>query len=304
MSIIVRDEADIIAHNIEYHRRMGVDRFIVIDHRSVDGTTEILRHFESEGILTLIRKGREIYPELLWTNALIRKAWRMHGHVWHIGNDADEFYIPPAGHTLKTYLETQIAERALGVARGNVIFSQEAIAEHGWREAPAYVSTKGVKEGHSIADPAVVLELPQTYYHVKGKVTFQPATFRTASVGCHRVVLRPRARPAACDLKILHFPARSIEESVRSAVRLGTSVTTHHKTANSSGRYRRWLKMAGAGVADQQIYDEILPNDARLQRDAAAGLLVPFEYPEALRAVLALTPQDIVSAPAALPAQV
>jgi len=42
MSILVRDEANIIEANIRHHAASGVSSFIVTDNGSVDGTRELL----------------------------------------------------------------------------------------------------------------------------------------------------------------------------------------------------------------------------------------------------------------------
>ena len=42
MTILVKDEADIIEANIRTHAKLGVDAFAVMDNNSSDGTREIL----------------------------------------------------------------------------------------------------------------------------------------------------------------------------------------------------------------------------------------------------------------------
>ena len=49
MTLVVRDEADILDAQIAYHLNAGVDFVIAIDHRSVDGTTEILESYARAG---------------------------------------------------------------------------------------------------------------------------------------------------------------------------------------------------------------------------------------------------------------
>lgn len=45
MTLVVRDEVDIVGHQIAYHLSAGVDFVLAIDHGSKDGTTEILESF-------------------------------------------------------------------------------------------------------------------------------------------------------------------------------------------------------------------------------------------------------------------
>ena len=56
MAMKVRDEDDVLEHNLRYHRAQGVDHFIVTDNGSTDGTPEILRRYEAAGVLTLIQE--------------------------------------------------------------------------------------------------------------------------------------------------------------------------------------------------------------------------------------------------------
>ena len=51
MTMMVRDEADVIRAALEHHRAQGIDRMIVTDNGSVDGTLEILQQYEAEGFV-------------------------------------------------------------------------------------------------------------------------------------------------------------------------------------------------------------------------------------------------------------
>lgn len=94
MTLLVRDEQDIIQHNIEFHRSQGIDFFIVTDHLSNDGTSEILRQYEREGVVHYIREDDEKYDQGAWVTRMARLAYCDYKADWVINNDADEFWWP------------------------------------------------------------------------------------------------------------------------------------------------------------------------------------------------------------------
>ena len=62
MTLLVHDEVDIVRDQIAFHLAAGVDFVIATDHRSSDGTTEILEAFAREGRLRLLRERRRDGP--------------------------------------------------------------------------------------------------------------------------------------------------------------------------------------------------------------------------------------------------
>src|SRR6476620_9742296 len=95
-TLVVRDEADIVGEQIEYHLNAGVDFVIASDHESVDGTTEILEQYAREGHLRLIRVQGEMHDGP-WRTNMARLAATEHGADWVINTDADEFWMPRRG---------------------------------------------------------------------------------------------------------------------------------------------------------------------------------------------------------------
>ena len=45
MTLLVRDEEDILRENIDFHLKQGVDHFIVTDNLSLDSTSEVVKLF-------------------------------------------------------------------------------------------------------------------------------------------------------------------------------------------------------------------------------------------------------------------
>ncbi len=48
MTLLVRDERDIVEQHLAFHLAAGVDFVIVTDHASTDGTQEVLAGYERE----------------------------------------------------------------------------------------------------------------------------------------------------------------------------------------------------------------------------------------------------------------
>jgi Glycosyl transferase family 2 len=97
MTLLVRDEADIIAANIEFHLAQGVDFIIATDNLSEDGTTGILNNFERKGVLHYIRETDDDYAQHRWVTRMARLARTRFGADWVINNDEAALLLPYRG---------------------------------------------------------------------------------------------------------------------------------------------------------------------------------------------------------------
>lgn len=94
MTLMVRDEADIVAAMIEHHLDQGVDLIIATDNASQDGTREILAKYEALGVLELHDDPRHNKQQAEVVTKMARRAVDEHGASWVINADADEFWVP------------------------------------------------------------------------------------------------------------------------------------------------------------------------------------------------------------------
>ena len=105
MTLLVRDESDIIRDNLNYHLSRGVDFFVITDNRSIDGTREIVEEYERQGVAEVIDEPEDNYKQAEWVTRMARLAYTKHKADWVINSDADEFWWPHH-ENLKTSLET------------------------------------------------------------------------------------------------------------------------------------------------------------------------------------------------------
>ena len=107
MTLLVRDEEDIIEANLDYHLNRGVDFVIVTDNDSTDATPELLDRYVRQGVVHVIReterpRSRDRWQrcQALWVTRMARLAATDFEADWVINADADEFWWPKIG-TLK-----------------------------------------------------------------------------------------------------------------------------------------------------------------------------------------------------------
>jgi hypothetical protein len=121
LTLLVRDEADIIDAQMAYHLAQGVDFILVTDNRSTDGTTEILRRYERAGKARLILEPDDDYAQGKWVTRMARMACVEHGADWVINSDADEFWWPQSGDLRSTLASLPPEAGMLKVPRVNFI---------------------------------------------------------------------------------------------------------------------------------------------------------------------------------------
>lgn len=103
LTLLAKNEADVVDANVSYHLNAGVDFIVATDNGSTDGTLEILERYERLGVLELIREPSSDFQQGAWVTRMARLASER-GADWVINADADEFWWPRAGN-LKEALE-------------------------------------------------------------------------------------------------------------------------------------------------------------------------------------------------------
>ena len=92
MTLLVRDEEDILVYNICHHLNQGVDFIVAIDNGSTDGTVDILKKYQKKGVLSYSIINKHTYEQDVWVSQMAKEAVEKQGatHLFHC--DADEFW--------------------------------------------------------------------------------------------------------------------------------------------------------------------------------------------------------------------
>jgi hypothetical protein len=205
LTLVVRDEADILGANLDYHLAQGVDIILVIDHGSSDGTSEILRDYEQTGRLRSFRDEARPHDQASRVNRLVAVAAEDHAADWIIHGDADEFWIPAVGSLRDVFAAIPERYGYIQVARHNFLPSDE--------------------NGHPFHQRMVIrhrrsLNLRGTT--LEPKVAQRPTAGGTVVHGNHDLEAPVLERaPDIGAVEVLHFPLRSFEQFERKVVKIG-----------------------------------------------------------------------------------
>ena len=205
MTLLVRDEADVVDAQLAYHLHAGVDHVIATDNASSDGTTAILERYERAGHLRLLREPGDDMRQAEWVTRMARLAAAEHGADWVVHADADEFWWPRGG-SLKDVLATVPAR--YGVVRGC------------WRhfvprpdDAASFAERMTVR----LAAPAHP-GAKETVFHAHQKVAHRAHPEVEIEAGNHNAEA-PGLEPLRAwhPLEVLHFSFRSAAQLERKA---------------------------------------------------------------------------------------
>lgn len=112
MTLLVKNEEDILEENLIFHKAMGVDGFIVTDNNSTDKTPIILKKYWEKGwIKEIILERGDNYMQAVWVDRMICIAKDKYKADWIINADADEFW----------YCKSENLKEEIARSRANVL---------------------------------------------------------------------------------------------------------------------------------------------------------------------------------------
>ncbi|MGA8535650.1 MAG: glycosyltransferase family 2 protein [Candidatus Tumulicola sp.] len=226
----VIDEADVVEHFVEYHLSLGVDALVATDLGSTDGTLDVLKKYELQGILHLTRLASpELFDEhngVDW----VTTARAAFGAQWCLFADPDEFLVLPDGDAAD-YLSSAPAP-IMGLPKYNVLpergktgkvkhFSEFSMLV---RQPLEFHYDLKLKMRYQPSYDATVRALlsdypPEILRAVQPKVVARADVIKSMVPGCHNVIPQDPATSYRREDRayVAHFPVRSLAQFQRKA---------------------------------------------------------------------------------------
>jgi hypothetical protein len=256
MTLLARDEADIVDAQIDYHLNAGVDFVIATDNLSEDGTTDILESYANTGQLHLIREDGEYLRQADWITRMGQLAATEFGADWVIHSDADEFWWP-RGDSLKDVLASIPTRYGIVGA-----LLRHFVPRPGDESPFAERMTVRISSSAPINDP-------RSLFRPNLKIIHRADPNVDVSIGAQRLLDSPLVPLRGWyPIEFFHFPVRSLEQCERKYA--------HQQTGpgqTPSPYYDRVRSLIAEGRLEE-LYESLVVDDDALERGLSEGSLV------------------------------
>lgn len=226
MTLLVKNEEDIIEENILFHQAMGVDGFIVTDNGSTDSTLSILRRYKDKGVvLELIQENGSGYEQKVWVDRMILMAKYKYQADWIINADADEFWYAPTLSLKDEFKDTRASVQICELVN---VYPDESRPWQEWDE-----TTRPVLQYEKYG-----LSPYSIFGFQRGKVAHRAAGYVQISMGNHKVRIFPKIQRKS-NITIYHYVVRGREFFMRKMINGGEQLRLHR--GKHGGRHWRYF---------------------------------------------------------------
>jgi len=270
MTLLARDEADIVEEWLAFHLNAGADFVVATDNRSTDRTTEVLERYARAGHVHLIREPGVDLRQDEWVTRMARLAATDFGADWVINSDADEFWWP-RGASLRDMLAA-VPPRYGTVGAFLRMFVPRPAGEGSFAER----MTARFSALAPINDPA-------SLYKPIRKIVHRAHPEIRVTRGNHALVDSPFAPLRGWyPLEVFHFPLRSHEQCAHKAELQGNAFEKYVDRAPTAYHANMFAALR-SGTIDR-YYDSLVIGDEEVARGVGEGtLLIDTRLRDALR---------------------
>ncbi len=261
MTLLVRDEIDIIRTCLDFHLAEGIDFIIVTDNGSLDGTVEVLEEYESTGRIEIIHEPPSDYSQGPWVTRMAQRASVKHGADWVINADADEFFLWKGGTLREALKQKPESIQVFTAGRHDFVPIERAQSAAVPLEMPYRMSDsrnlfnrkplipKAIHRGH----PKAVIGMGNHRVHAPGF----PGDYEPG------------------EIEVYHYPIRSYAQFQSKAVNTGSSLEKNTEIApNVAQRPRLWYRLWKEGKLKDEYLAHVFYGPERLKASLESGDLV------------------------------
>jgi glycosyltransferase involved in cell wall biosynthesis len=249
--LVARNEADIIRTNVLYHLSLGLDRLLVVDNGSSDGTDRVLRELGKDPRVRWTRDEGLFYHGHIATE-LAREAYR-EGADWVVPIDADEFWHAPGGN-FRGVLE----ESEAGALRARLLnFFQRREQRESAPDALLYM-TRRIREPvvTERGNRKLARELVESHKISKLEIELKKWVSRpTADIeivfGNHKVEGVAGLKRESHEIVCLHAPIRS-RARLDGKAEVGERSEETGSDPNQGWHVKRWRRLRDEGRLEQE----------------------------------------------------
>jgi Glycosyl transferase family 2 len=258
MTLVLRDNADILEANLRYHLARGVDLILATDNGSSDGTVEILERYRGRGVAEIWHERSTDFDQGAWVTRMARHAATEHGADWVINNDADELWWPKRGDLKNVFERIPEPFGRLVVWRTNFVARPEddrhPFERMTLRETRSYNPRGG---------------------RIQPKTAHRGSPEVTVSLGCHDAWAPGLLTvPDADPIHIFHYSFRSFEQ-FEQRIRNAAEIMQNDPESESSATlaWQLGFQHLRDGTL-REFYDSKVVDEAAARSRIAAGELV------------------------------
>lgn len=226
MTLLVKNEEDVLEDNLLFHKAMGVDGFIITDNNSTDRTPEIILKYKEKGwIKEVINETATNYEQKDWVDRMIWKAKTIYNADWVINADADELWYSPS-ENLKTELSATHAN----------VLNCEMRSVYPEEGKPFWQWNKMVK---AIAEPEIYdLSRYSLFERQNKKVIHRATCYLQISMGNHKVTMFPKQSEYG-RVRVYHYNIRGKQHFMEKMINGGKQLEQH--SSKRGGRHWRYF---------------------------------------------------------------
>lgn len=282
MTLLVRNEEDLLEDNVWFHKQQGVDSFIIMDNLSEDRTPQIIQSLAREIEIEHLTQRDDTYSQSDWLTRMSQSAMIDHGAEWIIHNDADEFWHAQVG-TLRDFLAAVDPEvGVLKVRRHNAVLCRDS---NNPLQSSTHPRRSFLFEVRSLNNHGLQIP-PKCAHRASETAVVMPGNHEIRGVeGTTAEVTK--------GLRILHYPFRTLknyqrkilvggaayQRNQRLSQDVGATWRQHYDALLTEGLERFWLETSRTGsdvllakldgsVFEERLIARELSETAQARRDA------------------------------------